>query len=67
MQEPNILDTIEPLHIENRRYLGAKSRMLDFISQTIQPYMSHVDSVADIFAGTGVVSEIGRASCRERV
>lgn len=58
MQELNILDTVEPLHIENRRYLGAKSRMLDFISQTIQPYMSHVDSVADIFAGTGVVSDM---------
>lgn len=51
------IDGLEPLHIENRRYLGSKSRMLDFIDQVIHPYMKDIKSVADIFAGTGVVSD----------
>lgn len=60
MQQINLFQQsseLEPLHIENRRYLGSKSRMLDFIDKTIQPYMNDIKSVADIFAGTGVVSD----------
>ena len=51
------LDELKPLYIENRRYLGSKSRMLDFIDETMRPYMGDIKSVADIFAGTGVVSD----------
>lgn len=47
---------IAPLHIENRRYLGAKTRMLDFIEQTIMAECPDAEVVADIFAGTGVVA-----------
>lgn len=60
MQQINLFQQsseLEPLHIENRRYLGSKSRMLDFIDETMRPYMNDIESVADIFAGTGVVSD----------
>ena len=49
---------LEPLYIENRRYLGAKSRMLDFIEKVTDPLLEDIDTVADIFAGTGVVSNL---------
>lgn len=51
-------DELEPLYIENRRYLGAKSRMLNFIEKTTMPYLGEINTVADIFAGTGVVSNL---------
>lgn len=54
----NYDDVLEPLHIENRRYLGSKSRLLSFIEETTTPYLNDIDSVADIFAGTGVVADL---------
>ncbi|NMV65656.1 DNA adenine methylase [Limosilactobacillus reuteri] len=54
----NIDDELEPFYIENRRYLGSKSRMLDFIKETTIPYLDEIDTVADIFAGTGAVSNL---------
>ena len=50
--------TLQDLHLRNRRYLGAKTRMLDFISKTVDEHCSDVDVVADIFAGTGVVADL---------
>lgn len=44
--------------IENRRYLGAKSRMLDFIQEVVQNHTNDVNKVADIFGGTGVVANM---------
>lgn len=49
-----------PLRIENRRYLGSKQKMLDFIEKVVQENTSGVQSVADIFGGTGVVSDLFR-------
>lgn len=49
---------LEPLYIENRRYLGSKSRMLNFIKKTTMPYLNDINTVADVFAGTGVVSNL---------
>lgn len=42
--------------IENRRYLGSKTRMLDFIDSIVAEYTKNVHEVADIFGGTGVVA-----------
>lgn len=46
--------------IGQRRYLGAKSRMLDFIKQTIDENTVDVNVFADIFGGTGVVASMFR-------
>jgi adenine-specific DNA-methyltransferase len=42
--------------INNRRYLGNKYRLLPFIEKVISNNCDGINSVADIFAGTGVVS-----------
>lgn len=45
------------MKINNRRYIGCKTKLLDFICETISSYNFNEGSVlADIFAGTGVVA-----------
>lgn len=43
--------------INNRRYLGAKTRLLPMISKVVNQECKKVKSFADIFAGTGVVAK----------
>ncbi len=43
-------------HINNRRYLGNKYRLLPFIRQVVEEHCNNVNVVADLFAGTGAVS-----------
>ena len=42
--------------INNRRYLGNKYRLLQFITQTIKSECGDFNIFADIFAGTGAVA-----------
>lgn len=42
--------------INNRRYLGNKYKLLDFITEVIESNCKDVNTVADIFAGTGAVA-----------
>lgn len=42
--------------IQNRRYLGNKFKLLDFIQKVVQKNCSKVETVADIFSGTGAVA-----------
>ena len=42
--------------INNRRYLGNKYKLLPFITKVVNGECSDINSVADIFAGTGAVS-----------
>lgn len=45
------------MEISNRRYIGCKTKLLDFIYNTIMEYNIKPNAVfADIFAGTGVVA-----------
>ncbi|HAN10110.1 MAG TPA: DNA methyltransferase [Clostridiales bacterium] len=44
------------LHINNRRYLGSKHKMVDFIKETIDNEFPKYKSFCDLFAGTGVVA-----------
>ena len=43
------------ISIQNRRYLGNKYRLLNFIDSTIKKYCPDTNTICDIFAGTGVV------------
>ena len=45
------------LNIENRRYIGNKSKLLGFIEDTIKEEKIDFNTFGDVFAGTGVVSE----------
>ena len=42
--------------INNRRYLGNKYKLLDFIRNTVADECNSINTVADIFAGTGSVA-----------
>ena len=42
--------------IQNRRYLGNKFKLLDFIKEVVDEHCSGIETVADIFSGTGVVA-----------
>lgn len=42
--------------INNRRYLGNKYKLLPFITKVVDNECSNIQSIADIFAGTGAVS-----------
>lgn len=42
--------------INNRRYLGNKYKLLPFITGIVKKECEHIETVADIFAGTGAVS-----------
>ncbi len=37
-------------------YIGSKKRLWKFIEKTIYPYIKDIDSVCDLFSGTGVVA-----------
>jgi len=42
--------------INNRRYLGSKTKILDFIKESINKHIPNYNSFLDIFSGTGVVA-----------
>lgn len=46
------------LQINNRRYLGSKSKLLNFINEVIEDKLNEIEIVADIFSGTGVVADM---------
>ena len=53
-------EVIEPPYkttkINNRRYLGNKYKLLPFITKVVKEECENVNTVADIFAGTGAVA-----------
>ncbi len=51
-------DNVKPLYIQNRRYLGNKYRLLPFIQRVVSAHCGRINSVADIFAGTGAVASL---------
>lgn len=45
------------LNINNRRYLGSKFKMVEYIWDVVKENCSGVEKIADIFGGTGVVAD----------
>lgn len=48
--------TYKTLLIHNRRYLGNKYKLLPFIQGVVNDECGEIETIADIFAGTGAVS-----------
>lgn len=44
------------IRINNRRYLGNKYKLLSFITKVVEEECENINTVADIFAGTGAVA-----------
>ena len=49
---------MKKLEINNRRFLGSKYKLLNFIENTVNENCKNVKSVIDVFAGTGVVGDL---------
>ena len=47
---------MQTFEIHNRRYLGSKTRLLELIESVVRTECKRMDTFADLFAGTGVVS-----------
>jgi DNA adenine methylase (dam) len=47
---------MEKLEIGNRRYLGSKAKLLDFIHSVVEDECGNIHSFADVFGGTGNVA-----------
>ena len=50
--------SLRTFSIDNRRYLGSKTRLLPFIQEVVNNHTVNVTTVADIFAGTGSVADM---------
>lgn len=46
---------MEKFKLQSRRYLGCKSKLIDYIHEIVEEHCCGIDSVLDIFGGTGVV------------
>lgn len=51
------IDSNQRLNIKNRRYLGGKYKLLEFIWKVVHENCEGINTVADIFGGTGVVAD----------
>ena len=49
---------MKKLEINNRRFLGSKYKLLNFIEETVNSNCKDINSVVDVFAGTGVVGSM---------
>lgn len=56
-----VLDEFGAVTLQNRKYLGSKVRLLDFIEREILSAAGGIESFFDGFAGTGVVADRMRA------
>ena len=55
-EEQHIIHPYKTTKINNRRYLGNKYKLLPFILDVVNNNCSGINTVADIFAGTGAVA-----------
>ncbi len=46
---------MKTISINNRRYIGSKARMIDFINETMKKEKIEFSSFLDLFGGTGIV------------
>lgn len=45
------------INLKSRRYLGNKYSLIPVLESVIKPYLKNINSMVDLFAGTGVVGE----------
>ena len=49
------MENMKTISINNRRYIGSKARMIDFIDATLKKEKIEFSSFLDLFGGTGIV------------
>jgi adenine-specific DNA-methyltransferase len=53
---PQVLSRLKPVYVQNRKYIGCKHHLLDFIAEVVAARAPGARSFGDLFAGTGVVA-----------
>ena len=56
VEQYEITKDYKTIKINNRRYLGNKYKLLPFITKIVEEECNNINTVADIFAGTGAVA-----------
>lgn len=56
LNQKNIKSELKTMYINNRRYLGNKYKLLPFIKNVVESECENIESIADIFSGTGAVA-----------
>jgi adenine-specific DNA-methyltransferase len=66
MQEYKFQNSLtDTFSISNRRYIGSKTKLLNFIKEQVDSEIGKVSSFLDIFSGTGVVgNHFNTSSCK---
>lgn len=57
MALPQVRPGLRPLWVENRKYIGSKAGLLDFILQVANEVAPRARTAADLFAGSAVVAD----------
>jgi len=53
---PQLLTPLKPVYVQNRKFIGSKQNLLDFIAGVVAERAPEARSVADLFCGSGVVA-----------
>lgn len=56
MAAPHLLTQLKPVFIHNRKFIGSKYNLLDFIAGVVSERAPEARSAADLFCGSGVVA-----------
>lgn len=64
MGQTAVVKSVAGFSLNNRKYLGAKYRLLNFITETVLSRVPVIDTFIDGFAGTGVVGNHFRRYAR---
>lgn len=56
MAAPELITRLKPVFVQNRKYIGSKYHLLDFIAGVVAQRAPEAASFGDLFAGSGVVA-----------
>ncbi|HWI60321.1 MAG TPA: DNA adenine methylase [Symbiobacteriaceae bacterium] len=56
MAAPQVITRLKPIYVQNRKYIGSKYHLLDFISGVVAERAPEARSFGDLFCGSGVVA-----------
>lgn len=56
MAAPELATRLKPVFVQNRKFIGSKYPLLDFISGVVQSRAPQAESLGDLFCGSGVVA-----------
>lgn len=65
LQDEEVYSKMNTFSIESRRYIGSKTKLIDWIMDIISKEAPNAQTFCDVFAGTGTVSSQAISRYRE--